>query len=48
MSVTPGRGAGRLQRLAFSKYYSVQKRQSKLTLGSNAAKNTHYFKNYSK
>ncbi len=41
MSITPGRGAGSLQRLAFSKYYNVQKWQSKFTLGPNTAKNTH-------
>ncbi len=44
ISVTPGRGAGILQRLVFSKYCYVQKRQSKFTLEPNTAKNTHHFK----
>ncbi len=48
MSITPEREARSLQRLAFSKYYNVQKWRSKFTLGLNAAKNTHDFKNYFK
>ncbi len=40
----PWRGATSLQRLAFLKYYNVQERQSKLTLGPNVAENTSDFK----
>ncbi len=46
MSIIPGRGATSLQKLAFLKYYNVQKWQSKLSLGPNTAKNTPYFKNF--
>ncbi len=42
MSITPRSGATSLQRLAFLKYYNVQKWQSKLNLGLNAVKNTPY------
>ncbi len=38
------RGARGLQRLPFSKYKNVQKRQSRFTLVFDTAKNTHYVK----
>ncbi len=38
------RGARELQRLSFSKYEIVRKRQSRFTLGLNTAKKMHYIK----
>ncbi len=42
MSISHRSGAGALQRLSALKYYNVQKRENRFTLGPNPAKNTSY------
>ncbi len=42
MSISLGSGARGLQRLPSLKFYYVQKRKSRFSLGLDAAKNTHY------